>query len=260
TVCYARLVVRAESPSNAAMPEKAVRVAVGNTATEALSAYLAESLGKGASLEERLEALHLGSRLEGKQLDLGLKFQEARHEKGFRAVPAGTIWGVREESSALPAVNGGPDEASRAKNETLPDELAHLLNQLNIQQQACDRAAQELESMQKQLFADWYKYMLCAYPPDDTRDDYPDVDEVRYFIVKNDLLPIKRQRAKLKALDCQCQRSLKALEKAVYEFRERTKKPYAVQPRPAPRYWRPNEPSLLIVDETVKPTLRHGQD
>lgn len=114
--------------------------------------------------------------------------------------------------------------------------------------------------MQKQLFADWYKYMLCAYPPDDTRDNYPDVDEARHFIEKNDLLPIKRQQAKLKALDFQCGQFMSELSKAVGDFRQRTNKPYAIQSRPAPRYWRPNDPALLIIDETVEPTKRHGQD
>jgi hypothetical protein len=261
TVCYARLVIDVEDPSNAAMPEKAVRVAVGNTATEALSAYLAETLKKGALLEERLEALHLGSQLEGKELDVGVKFREARHEKEFTSVHAGTIWVIREESATLPPVESEqPNDGSKNENVTLPPELAHLLNRLNILQQEYDHATHELESMQRQLFADWYKYMLCVHPADDTRDDYPDADEVRHFIEKNDLLPIKKQRAKLNALDFQRGQRLRELEAAVLKFRDRTKKPYAVQPRSAPRFWRPNEPALLIVDEAVEPTLRHNQD
>jgi len=257
TVCYARLDIAAAKAPDPTMPEKAVTVAVGNTGTEALSAYLAVALGGGAPLEEQLESLSLSSRLEGKELDVGLKFREARHEKGFTAVPGGTLWSIRQESAALPSSD---KTANETEEETLPDELAHLLNRLNLRQQDCDRAAQELESLQKQLFADWYKYMLCAYPPDDTRDDYPDVDEVRHFIEKNGLLPIKRQQARLKALDFQCRQSLSELSNGVADFRRRTNKSYAIRSRPAPRYWRPNEPALLIVDETMEPTERHGQD
>jgi hypothetical protein len=39
--------------------------------------------------------------------------------------------------------------------------------------------------------------------------------------------------------------------------------PYALKSVPAPRYWQPNEPVVLIVNEvgqTVRPTLRHGRD
>ena len=258
-VCYARLDIAVAKAPDPVMPEKAVTVAVGNTNTEALSAYLAVALGGGALMEEQLEALSLNSRLEGKELDVGMKFREARHEKGFTAVPGGTLWSIRQESSGLPS-SDSDDAGDETAEETLPPELAHLLNQLNLRQQARDHAAQELESMQKQLFADWYKYMLCVYPPDDTRNDYPDVDEVRHFIEKNDLLPIKRQQARLKALDFQCEQSRSELSKATGDFRGNTNKPYAVQRRPAPRYWRPNEPALLIVDETVEPTQRHGQD
>jgi hypothetical protein len=258
-VCYARLDIAVAEAPDPVMPEKAVAVAVGNTGAGALSAYLADKLRGGEQMEEQLEALSLSSRLEGKELDVGLKFREARHEKGFAAVPGGTLWSIRQESSALPSSDFGAADNKTAE-ETLPDRLAHMLNQLNLLQQARDHAARELESMQRQLFADWYKYMMCVYPPDDTRDDYPDVDEVRHFIEKNDLLPIKRQQSRLKALDFQCGRSVSELSKEVGDFRQRTNKPYAVQSRPAPRYWRPNEPALLIVDKTVEPTKRHGQD
>jgi hypothetical protein len=263
TVCYARLDITAAEPPAAAMPAKAVTVAVGNTGTEALSAYLSVALGGGSLLEEQLEALHLNPGLEGKELDVGLKFKEARHEKGFMAVQGGTLWGIRQEVSAPPpSVDGGPGgrEAAATAEVTLPEGLAHLLNQLNLRQQARDRAARELEAMRNQLFADWYKYMLCAHPPDDTRVDYPDVDEVRHFVEKNDLLPIKRLQARLKALDFQCGQSLSALSQAVSSFGRLSKKKYIIQSRPAPRYWRPSEPALLIVDETVEPTKRHGQD
>jgi hypothetical protein len=39
--------------------------------------------------------------------------------------------------------------------------------------------------------------------------------------------------------------------------------PYALKAVPAPRYWQPKEPVILIVDEvdqTVRPSLRHGRD
>ena len=99
---------------------------------------------------------------------------------------------------------------------------------------AYDQARHELESMQRQLFADWYKYMLCAYPPEDRSDDYPDIDEVRYFIEKNDLLPIKRQQSKRRSLQSQCNNLHRQLEATVKEYKERTKKPFELQSRRLP--------------------------
>lgn len=261
TVCYARLTIGTKTPPSCVRQDKPVTIAVGNTSTQALSAYMAHTLApalkmKPSRLEEQLEALHLASRLGTRKLDIGPKFEEARHERGFTAVPGGTLWAIRQVSA-----NTHPTDATGdTPQETLPDELAHLLNALNLVQMAYDQTGHELESMQKQLFADWYKYMLCAYPPDDTRDDYPDIDEVRYFIEKNDLVPITRQQGKRQVLQSQCRRLHAQVAAKVHEYQERTKKPYELQPRPAPRYWRPHEPVLLIVDEEISPTTRHGQD
>ena len=260
TVFYGCLTIETDTPPSAVRQDRQVTIAAGNTSTQALSAYLANTLAPVGNitpslLEEQLEALGLASRLGNRKLDFGPKFEEARHERGFTAVPAGTLWVIRQVS-AHPTPT---DTAGDTPPETLPGDLAYQLNALNLQQMACDQASHELESMQKQLFADWYKYMLCAYPPDDRRDDYPDIDEVRHFIEKNDLLPIKRHQAKRQLLLSQCKRLHAQVEVKVKEYRERTKKPYELQSRSAPRYWRPNEPVLLIVDEEIQPSARYGQ-
>jgi hypothetical protein len=137
--------------------------------------------------------------------------------------------------------------------EPLAPEIAELLNKLNIAQRDYDRAVDKLDSMQKQLFADWYKYMLCAYPPPDAPDDYPDIDEVRYFIAKNDLKPIddqKTARDKAKSI----------LETSWQSLNGKVKSPYVLQARPATRFYRPHEPVLLIAgaDNGLRQTQRHA--
>jgi len=263
TICYAHLTFKV-NPSNPLIntltENKEVDIAIGNTSTEALSAYLANKFeGISPHLEDQLEALHLADRLDGQKLDIGFKFQEARHEKEFTAVSGGTIWTIRPESTA-PAIANGTIEQTQV---TLPKELAHLLNQLNIQQQAYDRDCDEIASMRKQLFADWYKYMLCAYPPTDSRDDYPNLDQVRYFVEKNSLLPLQRRTVRNKALRWQCQQAATNLRQKVTAlvFPDIPKNTvYALKTIAAPRYWLPNEPVILIADKTVKHTLRHGHD
>jgi hypothetical protein len=173
-------------------------LAIGNTSTEALSAYLAGKLSpddtaKKSIIEDQLETLHLTPGLEKLRLDISLKFKEARHSKGFRPVTAGHIWTLRPES------NPQADQmVNRSEQVTLPLELAELLNTLNDVQQAYDKANFEIESLRSQLFADWYKYMLCAYPPLDTPDDYPNIDEVKEFIEANYLdgqAPLQKKMA-----------------------------------------------------------------
>ena len=188
--CFAHVSFSAKGHHSGSQQENlSARIAVGNTSTEALAAYLSQTIGKDNphQVEEQLEALHLATKLQEKQLDIGPKFKEARHEREFTAVPAGTIWTIRPQTAGTALTN----EAQV----TLPKGPAHLLNDLNLKQQAYDRAQHQLGSLRKQLFADWYKYMLSAYPLEDSRDDYPDIDEVKFFIEQQGLKPLKRKTA-----------------------------------------------------------------
>ena len=161
-LCYARL--KFASSTNTER-EISVEVAVGNTGTEALSAYLGQKIDNNSQsiIEDQLEALTLSSSLEHRQLDLTAKFEEARHEKGFNAVSSGTIWTITLGSTNATTANA--EDAQAQSEVTLPDNIAPKLNQLNLSQQKYDCTCDEIESMRRQLFSDWYKYMLSAYPP-----------------------------------------------------------------------------------------------
>jgi len=184
-LCYARIsFAPAANTENSDLDSTTnkIAIAVGNTSTEALSAYLAEKLDPDykSTIEDQLECLHLFAGLEHRKLDIGPKFEEARHEKGFNAVNAGILWTIRYETKSDRKADAAESQAR--EQVTLPEDIADALNTLNLKQQEYDRALQEIESWQERIFADWYKYMLCAYPPDDSRDDYPDIDEVKHYI------------------------------------------------------------------------------
>ncbi|NIM12083.1 MAG: hypothetical protein GTO45_25275, partial [Candidatus Aminicenantes bacterium] len=176
-VCYACLNFQPNTNLENQEKNQEVKVALGNTGTEALSAFLANELDESnkKTLEEQLEALQLLKKVGNRKLDIGPKFNEAFHEKGFTAVPGGTLWTIRPET-AKGTQQGDQNQV------TLPSELAHDLNTLNVAQGKYDRALAEIQSLRHLLFLDWYKYMMCAYPPDDSRDNYPDVDRVKSYI------------------------------------------------------------------------------
>lgn len=274
-VCYARLVLGQGKLKAADGP---TTVAIGNTGTEALSACLAQRLPGNAPkriVEDHLEALHLAPTLEHRQLDVAPKFVEGRHEKGFAAVSGGTLWTVQAESATdVPARAG--DRPAPIK---LPKELAGLLNTVNERQADYDRAWQQIESLRIQLFSDWYKYMLCAYPPEGTRDAYPDVDEVqKYVSSRAEALDQRIARAGTLALNetdagvvasvvspRTGSRSLAAaLAKAINELQtfldSRKLTTYKLKQTSGPRYWRPTEPSILIDGTVADPSERHGKD
>jgi hypothetical protein len=287
-LCYARLAFNLPggSTGNPAESDATITLAVGNTGTEALSAYLAKNIDstQKAVIEDQLEALQLAYRLEHRQLDIGAKFAEARHEKAFSAVHGGFLWTIRPETD--PTLPANAMDAQAQSEITLPDDMAQKLDTLNLLQQTYDQANQEIASMRKQLFADWYKYMLCAYPPDDSRDDYPDIDEVRYYIEDKDLAPLQNANnatgqlalyydatGKLANADTSTSPSLaadlaqaiNALQSALATFNnsdkvKRTKMTYTLMCIASPRYYQPREPVVLMVGAAVKPSERHGRD
>jgi hypothetical protein len=276
-LCYAKLVLGKET--NEQKQDATVRIAVGNTGTEALSSYLATTISSSAKnkIEDQLEALQLSAGLEHRQLDIGPKFFEARHEKGFTAIPGGSLWTIRPETKNTSAA----DVVDATLGSTLPDEMADLLNVANDRQQEYDRALQELESMRRQLFSDWYKYMLCAYRPEDIRDDYPDIDEVKSYIEASVDSLKKRieQVGKLKdengrfhasahsfssrSLAGELAAAINNLQASVDRHNDELKdtgSAYRLKQIPGPRYWRPTVSVLLIEGSIVKASERHGQD
>jgi hypothetical protein len=285
-VCYSSITFEPETKDDGDEEASAEGIAVANTSTEALSAYLAQRVDpeRKSEVEDQLEAILLSSRLADRRLDVGPKFEEARHEKGFTAVAGGTLWSVTLENRA-----DGAADAARADQQsqiTLPAELAHRLNSLNSRQAAFDGALQELESQRRQLFSDWYKYMLSAYPPEGSRDDYPDADEVRNFVELKVLARLKAGEEAAGALwltadetgnvtgaDARDSRpdslaallaaDLNAVASAIAEQNTQvsdSQAAFKLKQSPGPRYYRPTDPVALVVGAAARPSERHGQD
>lgn len=282
-ICYARLTFQ---PSGGAADDTGdLTIAIGNTGSEALSAYLAHQIDPNdkPTVEDQLEALLLNSRLDHRQLDVGAKFVEARHEKGFQGIAGGSLWSVRAES--YPGTPASATDADTRSKISLPPDLIERLEATNLLQQRYDRALWDVESMRRQLFADWYRYMLCAYPPDDTRDDYPDADEVRYFVERTGLDPLRSSLAALGTVELgyDAAGTLQAVGQAdqsslagqlggalsdvlaglttfnAQDDVQAAKVTYTLRRIAAPRYWQPREPVVLLTGPAAVPTPRHGR-
>ena len=183
-ICHARLVFQPEKDPQNLDRQTDVKIAVGNTATEALSAYLSHKVSSdriaARQTEDWLEALHLSSQVQHQLLDLSPKFYEARHEKGYSGIAGGSLWTIRARRKDSSFANANTAQAQHEIS--LPEDLARQLDRLNLCQKAYDKALYEIESLREQVFSDWYKYMLSAYPPIGSEDEYPDPDEVKHFI------------------------------------------------------------------------------
>ena len=304
-ICYSRLKFSpsqsnsGQSPLESPLEKANIKLAVANTGTEALSAYLAETIDKSkkAIIEEQLEALQFAENLESKKLDTGPRFQEIRHEAGFNAVAGGFLWKIRLETLETQQ-SSSENKASQTKLD-LPEHITSQLNTLNQKQQEYDSALADINSKRRQLFSDWYKYMVCTYPPEDSWDDYPDIDEVKYYIQKRGLEPLQAESNETGTLNlCQDDAGnlsnasgsgsdsslsselageinslISAIEAYNQELKDeydnlneelKDKSPYPPTYRleivGSSRYWEAKEPVVLMVGEDVKASQRHGQD
>ena len=136
-------------------------IAVANSAPEALAAYLADAFSANDAnirkeVEEKLEALNISERLDGRKLDIGAKFREGRHERGFGTENDGFLWTILPEVTANESNNTREGQVTQ---ESLPTNLAHQLNQLNVLQEKYNQAWLNIESLRRQLYGQFYYYM-----------------------------------------------------------------------------------------------------
>jgi hypothetical protein len=148
-------------------PAQALTVAVADTGPEALSALMASMLGRDLAgtgdVERLLNALQFGLLSNSAQVDSQPTFEEAMHQAGFAALTGGSTWSVV-------AVGGSGGGSAGGDEVPLPDALAHDLNALNVLQLEADALAREVQARRRQLFADWYRYLLVSYGPDPSPD------------------------------------------------------------------------------------------
>ena len=180
-------------------------VSVGNTGSEALAAFVASQIDgqdnatNKAIIEDQLKALLLDDDADN-TLDVGARFKEACHTNSFMASAASSQWHIRLQSASEAA---NARQVTAQQQAVLPDALARMLSELNDLQHAYDQGMATLKSLRSRLFTDWYKYMVCAYPPQGGGDDYPDIDGVKHFVEMKSLPQLASAQADVGLLHVQ---------------------------------------------------------
>ncbi len=185
--CFSRVILHADAlPENPNYTTSGLDFSIGNSGTEAISAYLAEQVADPvmdkSEVEEILEAIQLEGSMTGKQIDLGFQLEELRHEKGFTGEDKDFLWAIvpRDQSAADSSV-----EKPTSRVNSLPQNLAILLVELNKLQEEYNEAQANIISLRAGLFADWARYQQIVYfqltPPSDAppvNDTIKYIDEV----------------------------------------------------------------------------------
>jgi hypothetical protein len=277
-VCHGSLIFRPERDPLWTPDLRKPTITVGATIAEALSAYLAEDISQSespdpaeaarrkAEIEDQLEAAMLAPTLQQREMDLAAKFREARHASGFNAEEAGFLWTVRPRTEAQQP-NAPPGETAVK----WPD-VAAALAALNRLQRAYDEAWDEIRALRRQLYADWCKYLRCAYPSANVEAEFPPITEVRFHIERKSLPALQKRIAAAGELipppadaagppiaapgsgDHSLARSIQDAIRAVLQTlaAHTGAADYVLQQAGAPRYWRPTEPVVLLTGEMVR--------
>jgi hypothetical protein len=150
--------------ANLAVWTDTVKLAVGNTPIEGLSALLKHDIQNKTNdpnilddYECLLNAFQLGllTQLEQRgKADAAFELDEALHSRAFARIEGGYAWVVTTKEKT-PA-----DRAPNADQEvTLPLDLSEKLYLLNEAQKKYDQGRAQLDAMRRQLFNDWLRFI-----------------------------------------------------------------------------------------------------
>ncbi|MGD9750562.1 MAG: hypothetical protein AB7W59_06150 [Acidimicrobiia bacterium] len=274
-LCYGEIMLEPgawRSGREAVARDSAAPIAVGSTVVEAAAAFL-EPSGPGA--EARLRAAAHAESVAHEHLDFAAKLDDAAHAAGFSAVRGHSLWSLRPRTPSAAAPPGV------ATPSPLPDELAVDLDALNEHQAAYDAARDEVRSRCQELFADWHRLMVAAYPPRATDPITVDVNALGALVERDHLGPLaslERSTGTIRAArtsDGGWQREVSggdqslaaAVQRGLDQLGRHLATHNAGRPAieqlelalvPGPRYWRPNDPIVLLGHADSLPASRHG--
>jgi hypothetical protein len=213
------------------------QLALGNTPSEAVSALTtdpAEDPATAAHIERMLNVFQDGGLHRLDQAGGLADAEEELFRNEFTSFPGGTVWEVR--------VAAGEQAID------LTTDAAQLLTQLNQQQQQRDSLAAEVATLRARIFADWNKYLLMEYPggPDTgaANQTLPDINDVHAYIMAEIGLLNQLILNQLTAAEAQVQTLTNELAGQLPPALE-------LAGTPAPRYYQPNDPVLLLAGDGI---------
>lgn len=225
----------------------AADAALGNTPSEALAAWFANSLGlDGDGVPELLLTAFqqgLWDRLSQPATPMLPQLREALHDSQFRKIDSGPIYSLHQ------TIDGQDVEAI-----DLPIGIAQALDSVNSAAAALLEAGNQVDGLRWQMFADWYRYFSSAGDPDG-----PAEQSAIFNHFGQVLMPIWDG-----GLNQACQQAQDALTAALETLDGLldARKDLSRRKEPGPRYFRPNDPALLLRDASgdLDKPRRYGGD
>jgi hypothetical protein len=225
--------------------DKGMRIAIGNTASQALSALIGKisKLPNPEFVEWLMNALQLGKLrdLSGlNDVDRVEQLNTALHTSGFNSSGGGEYWELTKT-----------DEKDKEGLRSLAKSLGAELNELNASQLAYDHGLNEIDSARTQLFMDWYRFIqVLRKDPSATVPKGLTPRNLQIFITKQ----VKALQKKIGDTNQQL------ITQKAEAIKRRLPKGFELVRNSALRYWQPTEPVILFEGDDLTPPERYGGD
>ncbi|EQA44610.1 hypothetical protein LEP1GSC050_4213 [Leptospira broomii serovar Hurstbridge str. 5399] len=224
----------------------ATQVALANTNSEGLASLLSALIQipglSRSQLERFIEALQIGYL--DKLTDVGAMadLQRVLHKSFFGTKQTETLWTI------IPADPKTEDATG------LSEQVSKDLNQLNRYQIQADQNSAQILSIKKQVFADWYKFIASLYP---ATGNPPPVssNDIRQFIEAN-----TGDQSQFQVLSDNLSTLTSEIQTLSQKISDEIGKGYSLKAIEAPRFYKPNDPIVLISGKDLQPSSRYGFD
>lgn len=220
-------------PSGA--PKRPTEIAVGNSATEALAAYLAASIADGDERAERLfEAFQYQLLDTFNEPDGEAQVAAQAEDRGFAKLDGGSSWLIQRIPEGQP---GFVPPTGLNTYEPFPEDISARLVALQAAQSARDACARRLADLQARLYANWYvwtyKFQL----------DQLDETELKDFVATF-LDEVEKEAGELRRLDDELHEQAAELERMLRGSKSLTG--YALEATPRQRFRQAKDFAVLL--------------
>lgn len=294
-VCYGKVCFDSTISLEDDVDTAASTVTFAKSPYEAMATWLSKSqvsedggdAATAVKLENQLLALLYNADVQGQDIDFVDRLKSARHKAEFQAISGGNLWELLDDASLTESIVDADNKAAvKTAWASFTATIGMALADINTLQESKNQAVDRVDHQRRTLYNDWSKYMLSLHPVDSAGEYYPDIDMLRLLVTQQTIPALEQAEARLASLQHLLSLKIDALntqfvqwknqfsamtdpeeraidddESAVDSVSLTAKLPVdLLEEIPAPRYWQPNDPCILIAGNVAKASQRHGED
>lgn len=244
TICHAILFdVKWESDGEhqSGVLDAYINVAIGNTASEALSALIGARSQNGQNVETLLSAFQYGTLSDPHALPGVIEIDAEIHRRGFHPVKGGTRWAIQKAENQRAYSQSRKDHIK-----PFPDseEVKSDFEDLNKSQREFDRLSRKLVSLQWEYYSKWFKSKSPEYQKE----------------LKLDKVLEGQINKTVEDINAACNKILE--QKQEIEGSEQftgNNHDYELIEVEKPWFWLPNDPVILLAGPGVEPSDKYSR-